>query len=59
MKKVTFKRVDNGYGNKPSYLCSNGMEIVPGDGWFDIYKYYVGDVGFNYLKDAKNYCINH
>lgn len=56
--KSMFKKVDNGYKTKFSYICIiNGLVIEPGDGWLDIYKWYVGDKGFNYLADAKNFCL--
>lgn len=58
MKNITFKRIDNGYRCKPSYLCSNGLTIEPGDEWMDAYKYYVGKMGFDYLKDAKAHCVS-
>ena len=56
--EVKFTRIDNGYMCKPSYKCSNGLIIEPGDGWLDIYKYYVGNRGFDYLKEAKEFCRN-
>lgn len=59
MEKIHFYRIDNGYKCKPSYECSNGLVIEPGDGWLDVYRWYVGDKGFDYLKDAKEYCKNY
>ena len=56
--EIKFTRIDNGYMCKPSYRSSNGYTIEPGDGLLDIYKYYVGNHGFDYLKDAKEFCRN-
>lgn len=57
MSKVTFKKIDNGYRCKPSYECSNGLIIEMGDKEYEQdWKYYVNDIGFDYLKDAKEYC---
>lgn len=57
--KSMFKKIDNGYKVKPSYQCiTNGLIIEPGDGYIDLYKYYVGEYGFDYLADAKNFCLN-
>lgn len=52
--KSMFKKIDNGYKVKLSYQCIvNGLIIEPGDGCIDLYKYYVGEHGFDYLADAK------
>lgn len=58
-KKYRFHRIDNGCGAKPDYECDNGMKIIS-DNYPElngVYKYFVGDKGFEYLKDAKEYCL--
>lgn len=55
--KITFKRIDNGYKCKPDYQCSNGL-IIESESEPEVYRYYVRGKGFEYLKDAKAYCIS-
>lgn len=58
-KNIKFHRVDNGVDAKPDYHCDNGLVIVA-DNYPElngVYKYFVGDKGFEYLKDAKEYCL--
>jgi hypothetical protein len=52
-----FTKIDNGHGAKADYLCSNGM-LIEGDNYVEKGqpKYYIGEKGFQTLKEAKEYC---
>lgn len=61
--KITYKKIDEGYMCKPSYLASNGVFIEANGYGVDMYgnRYYITDTktkelkGFPLLRDAKNY----
>jgi hypothetical protein len=57
MEKIRFTKIDNGYRAKADYQSSNGL-LIEGDNYVEKGqpKYYIGDKGFQTLKEAKEYC---
>lgn len=49
-----FKRIDNGYGCKADYV-GYGHTIEGNNGYSWEPKYYIGDIGFQTLKEAKEW----
>ena len=63
LTKITYKKIDEGYMCKPSYLASNGVLIEANGYGVDMYgnRYYITNpktkelTGFTHLQDAKDY----